>query len=238
MFKKLLFISLLVIGIAVCGQEPEKKISVEPVKLTDNIYAFKGTKSNSAILVGNDGILLIDSTDKKDFAEELKRIIEGISKQPIRYLVNTHWHFDHTSGNEFFGSNGVTIIGHAEMSRRAGTQKSSRGEPPVPKIGLPSITYKNEMTIHLNGEDVMLVHPTADKAHTDGDTVVYFKKANVVHTGDLYFEGLYPYIDVDAGGWINGMIAADQEILKNIDDRTIVIPDTVRCPTRRSLRRS
>ncbi|EFK97832.1 Carbapenem-hydrolyzing beta-lactamase blaB-5 precursor [sediment metagenome] len=202
----------------------QEKINIEPVKLAENIYVFKGTMSNSVLLAGAEGSLLIDSCDKGEVAALLDKTILRVTEYPVKYLINTHWHFDHVGGNEYFGANGVTIIGQDEMRKRAVTQPGMQGQSPLQKAGLPVITYKNEMTMYLDGEEIYLFHPANQNVHTDGDTVIYFKKSNIIHMGDLYFEGLYPYLDLEAGGWINGMIAANQDILKMLNDKTIVIP--------------
>ena len=221
--KKPLFPFFIVLALAFTLSAQEKDIKVEPIKLTDKIYVLKGPMSDTAVYLGKDEVLVIDSNDSKEMAEKAKKAISGLSKKPVKYLINTHWHFDHVEGNEVYASHGTILIGQDEMRSRAATQKGMRGQAPLKGIALPAITYKDAMTLHLDGEEMLLIHPK-NPAHTDGDTVVFFKKSNVIHMGDLYFEGLYPFIDTDAGGSINGMIEADEEMMKLMDDKTIVIP--------------
>jgi cyclase len=197
---------------------------VEPVKLNGNVYIFKGTMANSAALIGEDGALLVDSGDKPEVAEKLQAAVASLTPKPIRFLINTHWHFDHVNGNEWMGSRGITIIGQAKMRERVATQPAMGGTSPVKPVGLPMITFSRDLTLQLDGEEVYLFHPSVGEAHTDGDTIVFFRKANVVHLADLFFNGLYPYIDVPAGGWIDGIIKAGQEVLPMINDQTILIP--------------
>jgi glyoxylase-like metal-dependent hydrolase (beta-lactamase superfamily II) len=205
--------------------------AVEPVAVAAHIYTFTSTMSVSAALVGDEGVLLIDSGDKPEVAASVQTALAKLTAKPVRLLVNTHWHFDHVNGNETFGALGSTIIGHDRMRERMAAGKTTAVGPGFPTIAferealaLPSVTFDRELTLHFAGEEVLLVHPAVGQAHTDGDVVVYFKHANVVHLGDLYFQGLYPYIDVGSGGWTGGIIAACREVLARIDDKTIVIP--------------
>ena len=146
-------------------------------------------------------------------------------------LVNTHWHFDHANGNEALGAAGVVVVAQKEVRPRMIAGKGLAVSPSFPtlaydkaELALPTVNFDRELTLCSGDEEVQLVHPAAGSAHTDGDTVVYYRNANIVQTGDLYFEGVYPYIDVPTGGWIDGMIAGCREILARIDDKTLVVP--------------
>lgn len=205
--------------------------AVEPVPVAAGIFTFTNTMSNSAVVVGDEGVLLIDSGASADSAVQIQAAIAKLTPKPVRLLVNTHCHFDHVNGNEYFGSRGATIIGHSAMRQRMAADKVRPVLPGLPAIAfehealaLPEITFDRELALHFGGEEIQLVHPAVNQAHTDGDIVVYFRHANVVHMGDLYFQGLYPVVDIGAGGWIDGMIAACREVLTRIDDKTIVIP--------------
>jgi glyoxylase-like metal-dependent hydrolase (beta-lactamase superfamily II) len=181
--------------------------------------------SNSTALVGEDGVLLIDSGGKTEDAPLLQAAISTLSSKPVRLLVNTHWHYDHVNGNAFFGNRGAVLIGQTQMRQRVFSQKAlMTGDTPLTGSALPVIVFEKELTLRFDGEQVLLRHPATGAAHTDGDLVVYFKNANVVATGDLYFNGLYPYIDVDNCGSIDGMIAGCREILSLIDGDTKVVP--------------
>ena len=204
--------------------------AVEAVRIADKVFALSHTMCNSAALVGDEGVLLIDGGTSAEEAVQRQAALAKLTKQPVRLLVNTHWHFDHVNGNEVFGTAGATIIGQSAMRTRMVTGKTQPlpGFPALTytseALAVPAITFDRELTLHFAGEEVLLVHPTVGQAHTDGDAVVYFRRANVVHTGDLYFEGLYPFIDVGAGGWIDGLVAACREVIARIDDKTAVVP--------------
>jgi len=203
---------------------------VEPVKLADRIYSFTNTMSNSTAIVGDEAVVLIDAGSSPEEGKMLLAAIATLTPKPVRLLVNTHWHFDHVNGNEVVGLAGATVVGHTAMRTRMveGKTKPLPGFPELTYTNIaaatPSITFDREIVLHSGDEEVLLLHPATDQAHTDGDTVVFYRKANIIHMGDLYFEGVYPYIDVGAGGWIDGMIAGCREMLSRIDDKTIVIP--------------
>lgn len=199
------------------------ELPIEAKPIAENTYLLSGTMANSVALVGPEGVLLIDSGDTAEVAAGLRVAMETITPTPVRWLVNTHWHYDHVNGNGEFAGHGAVIIGHTAMRRRAATQSRLVGGPPLPAAELPVLTFDEALTLHLNGEEVRLLHPRG-AAHTDGDTVVIFAKANVAHLGDVYFEGLYPYIDVSAGGSAAGIARAVREILPLLDDQTKVVP--------------
>ncbi|MEE8141711.1 MAG: MBL fold metallo-hydrolase, partial [Planctomycetota bacterium] len=134
---------------------------------------------------------------------------------PVRFLVNTHYHGDHTGGNENFGKAGVIIVAHENVRKRLKTK-------PSPKVALPVVTFADEVTFHWNGDEIHVFH--VEPAHTDGDSIVHFTQANVIHMGDTYFNSLYPYIDVASGGNIDGMIAAADVVLKTANNSTKIIP--------------
>jgi len=197
---------------------------VVAVKLSDHLYTCTGTMANSAILIGEEGTLLVDSGDKPEVAMQLQAAIDSLSAKPVRLLVNTHWHFDHVTGNEFFGSRGAIIIGQEQMRQRVCPPAGLVPSSSLPANALPKITFSKELTLHFNGEEIVLIHPEVGSAHTDGDAIVLFRKANVIHMGDIYFEGLYPYIDVNSGGWSEGIVKAIDQILPLINEQTQVIP--------------
>ena len=199
------------------------KIMVTPVG--DSLYMIKGEGGNIAFLTGDDGILMIDD----QFAELNERIIAAINKidqQSIEFLLNTHWHGDHTGGNELIHQRGAHIIAHANVRNRLSTKQvgksSGRVSEARPKEALPVLTYDNGVTFHINAETIDIVH--FGPGHTDGDSVVFFKEANVVHTGDQMFSGRFPFIDLDSGGNVDGYISTIETILTRIDKQTKVIP--------------
>jgi glyoxylase-like metal-dependent hydrolase (beta-lactamase superfamily II) len=196
-------------------------------KLAENLYMLwdsSGT-GNSVVLTGDDGVLLIDTKVEASIDKLLSKISQ-ISTRPIRFAVLTHWHFDHAGGNEKIVQAGATIIAHENVRKQMGMAHDMKllnaKVPPSKEIARPLMTYTKELVFHLNGEEVEVFHLEA--GHTDGDSVIFFKNANVIHMGDLYFQGLYPFIGIYSGGSIDGMIKVIQQILPMIDEDTKVVP--------------
>lgn len=200
-------------------------VQIKTIKLSANVYMLEGEGGNIGVSAGEDGVFLIDD----QFAPLTDRIlaaIKAISDKPVRFILNTHWHFDHTGGNENLGKAGAVILAHENTRKRLTIEqmieyfKKSYG--PSPPAALPVVTFTESVTFHLNGDDASVTH--APHAHTDGDVIVHFWKANVVHMGDTYFSFMYPFIDVGTGGSMKGMIAAADHVLKITDDNTKIIP--------------
>lgn len=196
--------------------QDSQDVVIETQQLSKNVYMLTGQGGNIGLSIGDDGVFMIDD----QFARLTPQILEAIKKlsdKPIQFLVNTHWHGDHTGGNENIGKQGVKIIAQDNVYKRL-----SESTPETPKIALPTITFNDKLQIHINGEDVLVFH--VDNAHTDGDALLYFPDSNVLHTGDTFFSGLYPFIDLDSGGSIDGYIAAVKRALMVVDDNTKIIP--------------
>jgi len=196
------------------------------IKVSDNIYMFQmGSAGNVGVLVGDDGVVLIDD----QFAPMTSRITDAVaelSDQPVRYVFNTHWHGDHTGGNRNFGKLGPVIVAHDNVRRRMSSEQfhlffkaRSAAAPPE---ALPVITFNDSMTFYLNDEVIDVLHLPV--AHTDGDAVYYFRKADVLHTGDAFINRGYPLIDIASGGSIKGQIEATNRMLDMIGPDTIIIP--------------
>ena len=201
------------------------KVEIKTTDLGDNVYMLEGQGGNITVAVAKDGIIMVDG----EFAplhDKIKAAIVLLSSQPIKYLVNTHFHGDHTGGNQPFAKDGATIVAQDNVKSRleAGTTNGLTGvkTPPAPKDALPSDTYTNFSKIRLNGRVADLKHIA--NAHTDGDTYVWFKTANVLSTGDTFTNGRYPNIDFANGGNIKGMIAATDAYLKLTNVRTRIVP--------------
>ncbi|MFT6725481.1 MAG: cyclase, partial [Arenicella sp.] len=189
-------------------------------KITDTIYMISGeggfTGGNVGLSVGSDGVAMIDN-GVSGVIEILKAEIAKITKQPIDYMINTHIHGDHIGNNQVFGEDGAKIVSHENL--RASLIKDEKNSGPA---SFPVLTFSDQMTIHLNGDAAQISH--FDHAHTDGDAVVYFKKNNVLHTGDIMFNNIFPYIDGSNGGSVDGVIRALEGIATMINDETKVIP--------------
>ena len=207
-------------------QQPDyDKVVIQTVQVSDGFYILVGAGGHIGVSVGSDGILLVDN----QYTPLYGKIIEAlrkISSQPIRFVVNTHWHGDHIGGNEGMAKNGTVIVAHENVRARLIRQRSNPNtdwrNPPMPDGTLPVMTYSSSMTLHFNGNDVDVIHfPTA---HTDGDSIVYFRQANILHAGDLFAADRYSSFIVDNGGTVDGMIAAMEGILKVAKPDTKIIP--------------
>jgi len=193
--------------------------------LSSTVTMIKGKGGNIAVSSGEDGVFIIDD-QLKPLTDQLLASISKVSDRPIRFVINTHYHGDHVGGNETLGAAGSVIIAHDNIRKRMTTDQFSNfmnsTTPAWPKDSLPVVTFNDQVTLHLNGEAVTVTH--VPRGHTDGDSIVYFPDSNVLHMGDIFFNGLYPYIDLDGGGSIQGMIAAVELGIGMADAETQIIP--------------
>jgi glyoxylase-like metal-dependent hydrolase (beta-lactamase superfamily II) len=207
------------------GREMALKTPITTTKLYDNVYALQGAGGNMALQTGKDGLVLIDSSFSTA-VPKLKEAIAAISKDAPDALINTHWHYDHTDGNEGMHAAGFSIFAHQKTRERMATPQSIAffhiEMPASPDAALPSITFTDSMQAWHNGDSLDLVH--FDPAHTDTDIYIHFHKANVLHVGDIWFNGFYPFIDEATGGRIGGMVDASQKALAVADNNTKIIP--------------
>jgi glyoxylase-like metal-dependent hydrolase (beta-lactamase superfamily II) len=211
---------------AVEAQQPDfSKVRIETIRVAEGVYMLVGSGGNIGVSVGGDGVAIIDD----QFAPLVPRIraaIATLTEQPVRFVINTHWHADHTGGNEAFGKAGSIIVAQGNVRRRMASdqvsQLSGRTTPASPHDALPVVTFDQSVTLHWNDDDLEVEHVPA--AHTDGDAIIRFRRANVVHMGDIFFLNTYPFIDTGSGGSSAGVIAACDHVLGLIDDSTKVIP--------------
>ncbi len=200
-------------------------VEIETIKVSGNVYMLVGRGGNIGLSVGRDGAFLIDD-QYAPLTEKISAAVKKVRDEPIRFVINTHWHSDHTGGNENLGKGGSIIVAHENVRRRMSKKHFfkafNREVPPSPEAALPVITFTDSVTFYFNDDEVRVLH--VEPAHTDGDSIVHFRKANVLHMGDTYFNGMYPFIDASSGGSIDGMIAAVDRALGLANKDTQIIP--------------
>ena len=213
------------------------RVQYHPIAVADNLHMFAGGGGNIALLVGEDGALLVDA-GYKEISEKLMLAVKAKTDAPIRYLVNTHWHLDHAGGNERVASSGAIIVAHRNarqlMTEERDIAVIDEHIMPSPPGALPVVTFDRSLDLHVNGEHVRLVH--IEHAHTNGDCIVQFEQANVVHVGDLMFNGMFPFIDLNAGGSLDGIVDGLDRALALANTDTKVIPGHGRLTDAKGLR--
>lgn len=218
------------------AEDPYRDVEIRATRAAEGIYMLSGKGGNLGVSVGDDGVFLIDD----QFAPLTDRILAAIGKlsdKPVRFVLNTHWHPDHTGSNENLGTGGAVIVSHENVRKRLSVDNYIElfrmHSTATGTAGLPVITFNDAMTFHFNGDDIVIRHVA--NAHTDGDSIVHFKKANVIHTGDTCFSGMYPFIDHGSGGSASGYIATVNTVLGMADDTTVIIPGHGDITNRREL---
>ena len=211
-------------------------VNIKATKITSSVYMLEGSGGNIGVLIGNDGIILVDD-QFAPLSEKIKKSIATLSDKPIKFIINTHFHFDHSDGNKTLGGEGVIIVAHENTRKRLTTDQMisifNVDQKAYPYDALPKITFAESVTLNMNGETVQVFH--VKNAHTDGDAIIFFKESNVVHTGDVFVRYGLPFIDQLNGGNIDGMIKAIEELLMQVNDDTKIIPGHGKISTKKDL---
>jgi len=219
----LLIVSLLVAATA-SAQTDFSKVQMKATKVAGNVWMLEGAGGNIGVSVGDDGLLIVDD-QFAPLADKIRAALKGIADKKLHFILNTHWHGDHTGGNVAFGPE-ATIIAHDNVRKRLATEQKSAvfntTTPPSPKEALPVITFDQTLTVHFNGEDIRAIH--YPKGHTDGDSVIFFSASNVVHLGDDFFAGRFPFVDLESGGSVEGLIKNIGELITKIPADAKLIP--------------
>lgn len=215
----------MVFGFTAVAQQNFDNVTIETIKVGDNVYMLKGAGGNIGVLTGPDGVIMVDD-QFAPLSEKIKEAVRKLGQGDIRFLINTHIHGDHTGGNENFKRDGVTIVAHDNvrvrmMMERVSEQTGRKGPTRVPDAW-PVITFSSDVKFHLNGEDVEVIHLQA--GHTDGDVIIHFVQSDIYHTGDSFVRYGYPYIDLSSGGSVRGFISNLEKLADMLDEDSKIIP--------------
>ena len=196
------------------------KVEIKTEQVAPGVAVLFGAGGNIGVSYGEDGTILIDD-QFAPLTEKIQTAVSTLGAQPVKFLVNTHWHYDHTGGNENLGKAGAVIMAHDNVRVRMAAGQGD--QKPSAKVALPVVTYADGLKLHLNGEEVRVVHMPA--GHTDGDSIVHWTKSNIIHMGDLFFLRMsFPFVDASSGGNVRGVIAAADKVLAMADAQTKIIP--------------
>jgi cyclase len=207
------------------AQQDLSKVEITAQKLSDSVYLLTGAGGNIGLSAGNDAVFIVDD-QFAPLTPKIQAAIAKITPKPVGFVLNTHWHFDHTGGNENFGKAGAVILAHENVRKRMSVESfieflgmKFKAEP---REALPVVTFTRDVSLHLNGEEIRALH--VPNAHTDGDAIVHFVQANTIHMGDNFFKDVYPFIDLSSGGSFEGVIRAADIALGYTNDSTRIIP--------------
>lgn len=230
MRKYLLICPLIFLSLAICFittptySQDFSKVEVRATPVAGNIHMLQGSGGNIGVSVGADGILIVDD-QFAPLADKIKAALKTLGEGKLKFVLNTHWHGDHTGGNSVFGPE-APIIAHDNVRKRLATEQKSevfkRTTPASPKEALPVITFGQSLSVHFNGEEIRVIH--FPQGHTDGDSVIFFTKSNVVHMGDDFFAARFPFVDLESGGSVEGLAKNIGEILGKLPPDVKLIP--------------
>ena len=225
MKKYLLVISVvLTVLVSVQAQDDLSKVEIKATKVAGNVYVLEGAGGNIGVSVGPDGILIVDD-QFAPLADKIRASLKTLDQGKLKFILNTHWHGDHTGGNAAFGPE-APIIAHDNVRKRLSTEQRielfKQTVPASPKQALPVITFDQSLTVHFNGEEIKAIH--FPHGHTDGDSVIFFSASNVVHLGDDFFSGRFPFVDLDSGGSVEGLTQNIGELITKIPAGAKLIP--------------
>jgi glyoxylase-like metal-dependent hydrolase (beta-lactamase superfamily II) len=211
---------------AAAQQQDFSQVEVKAEKVAEGLYMLTGRGGNIGLSVGKSGSFLVDD-QYAPLSDKILAVVKAITPDPVRFVVNTHWHGDHTGGNENMGKAGAFLVAHENVRKRMSSEQFSatfqRTTPASPEGALPVVTFSESVSFHWNGDEIRVYH--VPPGHTDGDSIVHFVRADVVHMGDLFFNGSnYPFIDVSSGGRVDGVIGAADRVLGAVGDKTRIIP--------------
>ncbi|MYA12297.1 MAG: MBL fold metallo-hydrolase [Gemmatimonadetes bacterium] len=206
------------------AQQNMANVQIETIELENDLFMLIGRGGNIGLSVGDDGAFLVDD-QFAPLTDKIVAAVAAVTDEPVPWVLNTHWHGDHTGGNENLGEAGAMIVAHENVYRRMNPAEFADligRSAQAPRAALPVVTFDNAVTFHWNGRHIRVTH--IGTAHTDGDAIVHFPRANVFHMGDTFFNGRYPFIDIDSGGGVDGVIEAANFVLERSDDATRIIP--------------
>jgi cyclase len=206
------------------AQQDFSKVQIKATKISGNVYMLEGSGGNIGVSLGEDGILIVDD-QFAPLADKIKAALKGLGEGKLKFILNTHWHGDHTGGNVVFGPE-APIIAHDNVRKRLSTDQKSEffksTTPAAPKEALPVITFDQSLSVHFNGEEIRVIH--FPQGHTDGDSIIFFTKSNVVHMGDDFFSGSFPFVDLESGGSVEGLAKNVGDIIAKLPADVKIIP--------------
>lgn len=215
---------LLVSPVLVVAQDDFSKVEVKATKVNGNVYMLQGAGGNIGVSVGTDGILIVDD-QFAPLADKIRAALKTLGEGKLKFILNTHWHGDHTGGNAQFGRE-APIIAHDNVRKRLSTEQRSEffkeTTPASPKEALPVITFDQSLSVHFNGEEIRVIH--FPHGHTDGDSIIFFTTSNVVHLGDDFFAGRFPFVDLESGGSVEGLTKNIGELIPKVPAGAKLIP--------------